>query len=189
MSDNAKSSMDPDDLTDLARALRETAGRELRADAGELEHLAQLQRRRKSDLATALRAAMHKGDEVSAAAAGRTFRFPLTAVGRDYLRMVSGGSAYDVRLDAAIITVRERRSGGATGSPDAHTLRARLGELEQFGTSVEVLTSSGASVIGSISVVATDHVVVATGDDEAVEVIVPIDQVAVVVSRLGSRGL
>jgi hypothetical protein len=181
--------MDDDDLTELARALRETAGRELRADAGEVEHLAQLQRRRRADLAAAVRMAMHRGDQVTASVAGRTFRLPLVAVGHDYMRMAGEESVYDVRLDAAILTVRERRSGGTTGTPPALTLRARLAELEQLGSSVEVLTRVGGSVVGSLSVVAPDHVVLAAPEDATVEVVVPVDQVAVVVSRLGPRGL
>lgn len=176
--------MSDDDLRDLARALREAAGHELRADASEVEQLTELQRRRRADLAAVARAAMHRGDGVVARVAGLTLAHPVVAVGLDYLVMESDDATIDVRLEAAVLTAMAQTSGGGSGVPESSTLRARLAEHEYEEDEVEVVTATGDRVRGVIEVAASDHVVVADG---AASTIVPMIAVAVVFSRLRPR--
>src|SRR5690606_24929311 len=120
-----------DEFDDLARSLRQGAGRELRDEAAVDEQLTRLQRLRRRDLAEAIRAAMHRGDTVTVAAGGLTLSHPLTAVGADYLTMDDGENLIDIALGHALVTTSPSREGGSAGRAASVTLRARLGEHEQ----------------------------------------------------------
>jgi hypothetical protein len=170
-----------DELDDLARSLRQGAGREMREEAAVDEQLTELQRLRRRDLAEAVRAAMHRGDTVTVETAGLTLGHRLVAVGADYLTMDDGEYLIDVALSGAVVTTTPSRQGGTTGKAASITLRARLGEHEHDGSLVDVVTSTGASFRGRITVVATDHVVVADGSGR--DTLVPTSRIAVVFSR------
>lgn len=176
--------MSDDELRDLARALRETAGRELRADAAEVEQLTEMQRRRRAHLSEVVRAVMHRGDDVAVTVIGRTLRGRLVAVGKDYVVMESDDAVADVRLNCAVITTHPRARGGTTGIPASPTLQARLAELEHDGATIELVTTGGDVIAGTVSVAARDHIVIAT---EAASTIVPVEVVAAVLSRFGPR--
>lgn len=184
MPDNAKT-MSDDELNDLARSLREGAGRELREEASEAERLTEHQRRRRAGLGDTARAAMHRGDAVTVTVSGLTLAYPVAGVGSDYLVMEDAGTIVDVRLDRANLALRPRASGGSTGRPAAATFRARLAEHEQDESEVRVVTSDRDETAGTIEVVAVDHIVV-TGD-EALATVIPVEMVAVVFSRSRPR--
>lgn len=173
--------MPDDDLGELARALRQGAGHEMRAEAEENENLTEVQRRRRQDLADVARAAMHRGDRLTLTVADLHLAHPVVSVGADYLVMESGDEVVDVRLDAAVINVEPRTAGGRSSHPESATFRARLAEHEYLADVTEVVTIGGRRVAGRIEVTATDHVVVT--DDTGVATFVPITAVAVVVSR------
>lgn len=175
----------PDELRDLGRELRQGAGRELRAEAATDEELTELQRRRRLDLAAAMRNAMHRGDRVTATVGGLTLSHPLISVGSDYLTMTDGSGVFDVRLDAATLTVDPRPAGGASGRPASPTFRARLAELEQEAGEVEVVTAQGERVAGRLDVTAADHIVVA--DVSGSMTYLPYEEVVVVFSRFPPR--
>lgn len=173
--------MPDDELDELARMLREGAGRELRAEAAEDEELTEVQRRRHRDLAGVARAAMHHGDRVTAMVAGLHLGHPVVAVGTDYLVMDTGDGLIDVRLEAAVLSVESRAVGGSSAAPEAVTFRARLAEHEQTGAPVEVVTTDGRRIGGRIEVAAIDHLVVTDGT--GLTSYVPTARVAVVFSR------
>jgi len=174
-----------DEFDDLARSLRQGAGRELRDEAAVDEQLTRLQRLRRRDLAEAIRAAMHRGDTVTVAAGGLTLSHPLTAVGADYLTMDDGENLIDIALGHALVTTSPSREGGSAGRAASVTLRARLGEHEQREAILDIVTSAGASIRGRIEVVATDHVVMADGSGP--EIYISTSQIAVVFSRRPPR--
>lgn len=151
-----------DGLEDIARGLREGLGREMREEAAADEELTHLQRLRRLSMAEAVRAAMHRGDRVTARIAGLLLSFPVMAVGDDYatLEDTEGRRFIDIRLDAAEITIEPMPSGGVSSRPLAATLKARLAEHEQDRNQIEVYTSGGRSIVGTIEVAALDHIVI-----------------------------
>lgn len=183
MTESAKSVSE--EFDDLARALRQGPGREIREEAAADEELTELQRRRRLTMAEAARDAMHRGDRVTASAAGLSLTHPLIAVGHDYLTMDDGDRVIDIRLADAVVTVTARSSGGMSSRPAAATFRARLAELEQEGASVEVMTRDGAGATGRIDLVASDHLVVE--DQGGPRFYLPLAAVAVVFSRFPPR--
>ena len=183
MRENAKTV--PDEFRDLGRELRQGAGRELRVEAATDEELSEIQRRRRLDLAAAMRMAMHRGDRVTAAVGGLTLSHPVLAVGSDYLTMTDGSAVIDVRLDGAGLTVEPRPTGGASGRPASPTFRARLAELEQEEGEVEAMTRQGQRVAGRLDVTAVDHLVIA--DVSGSMTYLPYEEVVVVFSRFPPR--
>ncbi len=171
---------------DLARQLRQGAGDELRREAAVDEALTELQRRRRATLSDVVRAAMHRGDETVVRVVDLTLSYPLVAVGNDYLIMDTPDGTIDVLLEAAVLTFEPRRAGGRTGVAEAATWRARLAEHEQHGTEVELVTSTGARVVGVIEVAASDHLAVRTLDG-AISHVATASVAAVFSRRLGSR--
>lgn len=183
MRDNAKKVAD--DLDDLARHLRQSAGQYLRAEAAEDEELTELQRLRRRSLADTARAAMHRGDSVTAWVAGLSLTHPVVAVGDDYLTMETEDRWADVRLEEAVITVSSRTAGGRSGRPEAATFRARIGEHEQEGVPLEVLTMEGRRWSGRLELVGADHLALAGPDEQ--RCYVPLGSLAVVFSRFPPR--
>ena len=172
-----------DEFDDLARELREGAGRDVREEAAEDETLTELQRHRSRDLSDATREAMHRGDRVTIRVAGTTFGDPIESIGADYLTMATPESVVDVHLPRAVLTIERRPHGGRTGKPAAWTFKARLAEHEQTRRPVELILDTGDRVRGVIHVVATDHLVIAAGETGAR--LVPISLVGAVLSRPG----
>lgn len=174
-----------EEMERLARDLREGAGRELREEAATDEELSELQRRRRQDLAAAVRSAMHRGDRVTVSVGGLTLSHPLAAVGHDYLTMIDGSDVIDVALEAAVVRVESRPAGGSSGRPSSRTLRARLAEIEQDGGAVEAVTRGGQRSSGRIDVTATDHIVI--GDGSGTRTLLPYREIVVVFSRCPPR--
>lgn len=173
-----------EELDDLARQLRQGAGRELREEAAADEELTELLRRRKLTLADATRSAMHRGDRVTIVVAGMSMSHPVMAVGTDYLTLDEGDRVIDVPLAAAVVVVSARSAGGTSGRPAATTFRARLAEHEQEGGSVEVVTTEE-RISGRMDVVATDHLVIQ--DPSGDRFYVPLGIVMAVFSRFRPR--
>lgn len=174
-----------EELDDLARQLRQGAGEDLRAEAAADEELTHLQRLRRLSLAEAARAAMHRGDGVTASAGGLTLAHPIVAVGDDYLTMEDQEGWIDIRLMEAVLTVVPKPAGGRSGRPAAATFRARISEHEQERGAVEVVTSSGERTAGHLEVVGADHLVLVGPDGE--RTYIPLRSVAVVLSRFPPR--
>jgi hypothetical protein len=166
---------------DLARDLRQGPGDELRREAAADEALTELQRRRRASLSEVARAAMHRGDGTVVQVAGLVLSHPLVAVGKDYVVMTTADGTIDVLLEAAVLTIEPRPSGGRSGVAEAATWRARLAEHEQHDTEVELVTTAGVRVAGVIEVAASDHLAVRTTDGTVSHVATA--SVAAVISR------
>lgn len=183
MRENAKSVSD--ELRDLGRELRQSAGRELQEEAATDEELSEIQRRRRLDLAEAARMAMHRGDRVTATVGDIIVSRPLLAVGSDYMTMSDESGVVDVRLDVAVLTFEVRSEGGTSGRPAARTFRARLAELEQERCAIEVVVRGGGRMTGRIDVAAADHI--ALIEDSGSLTYLPYGEVVAVFSRCPPR--
>lgn len=173
-----------EELSDLARELRQRAGHDLRAEAAADEELTELQRLRRLDLAEVARTAMHRGDRVTAVVGALTVSHPVIAVGDDYLTMEDDDRWIDIRLLTAVLSVDLRPSGGRSGRPSAVTFRARMAELEQEAGKVEVVTRPGDRWAGALRMVGAEHLVLASDDRQTY---IPLESVVVVFSRFPPR--
>lgn len=174
---------DEDPISELARFLREGAGEDLRSEAEitEIEtHIARLRNRSLADLA---RQAMHRGDELTVVAHGRSARGLPVFVGTDYLILETADNLIDVRLERVVLTVTRRPAGGRSGTGGSATLKARLSEYEQTKEPVRLVAGDIAEDIScSIEVVAADHVVCRTDDGQ--DVVVPLPAISLVIRPL-----
>ncbi len=172
----------PDDqFEELATELRRRVGAEFVMESAEIEQLAELQRRRRADLAESARRAMHRGDRVTITCQTGRWSGQLLTVGDDYLVLEAVDTWIEAHLPSVGLEIEPARSGGRSGSPASVTWRARLTELELEGDTVTVLAPpANIEVTGTIEVVAADHIVVATGDRITV---LPITLIAVVLRQ------
>ena len=94
---------EPGEFDDLAAELRRRVAAEFRSEAEEVEHLVQLQRKRKAVLRDVATAAMHQGQGVKIRGLGDEWSGELLAVGSDYLSLRTETHFLDVRLDGIAI--------------------------------------------------------------------------------------
>lgn len=170
-----------DEFDELAAELRRRVGAEFVQEAAELEQLAELQRRRRTDLADAARAAMNRGDRVTLACSGGRWSGTLGAVAEDYLVLESNELRVEALLESVVLESQASRSGGRSGIPASATWRARLIELELNREAVTVMAPTlGIEATGIIEVVAADYLEMAT---EESRVVMPLASVAVVLQN------
>jgi len=162
----------------LSSELRQSAGREWQEEAAEDERLSEILRRRQQDLGALARDLVHRGDRVRAEIVGQAFSGQLIFAGSDYATIETSEAQVDVRLDAAVWTIEESPTGGHEQSGGSQTLKARLAETSAGNETVRVITEDGRPYIGSIPIVATDHIEVV---DESRRVVVPIERLVAVV--------
>lgn len=167
----------------LGSELRQSAGREWLAEAAEDERLSEILRRRQQDLGDLARDLVHRGDLVRAEMVGQTFSGQLIFAGSDYATLETSDAHVDIRLDAAVWTIQESPAGGHEQSGGSKTLRARLAETSAAEETVRVITDEGRPYIGSIEIVAGDHVEVV---DESQRIVIPTARLVAVV-RLKPR--
>ena len=147
----------PDDFEELGSELRRRMGAEIRDEAEEIEHLADLQRRRRSSLTDVAMAAMHRGDSVTIAIGERSWKGTLRAVGEDYLRLETDLVVVECPSLGVVVTTERSRTGGHSGKPASPTWRARLAEVAADEKTVRIVVAGSEDVMGRIEVVATDH--------------------------------
>lgn len=152
-----KLTWDPDDFEELGSELRRRMGAEIRDEAEEIEHLADLQRRRRASLIDIATAAMHRGDSVTIGIGERSWKGTLSGVGEDYLRLANELVIIECPTEAVVLTVQRSRVGGHSGKPASPTWRARLAEIAAEEKTVRILVRGSDDVVGRIEVVATDH--------------------------------
>jgi hypothetical protein len=171
---------DHDPLDDLARSLRAGAGAELREEAEIAEqetHRGRLRRRTLGDVA---REAVGRGDRVTLFLPDRTLTGEAVYAGEDYLTVRTPHEEVDVRLSRASFTVTRRPSGGHLSRGGSATLKARLGEYEQSGETVDlVVPDLDRTITAVVRVVAADHLMAVEPD--GTEIYLPLGQVALVV--------
>jgi hypothetical protein len=167
-----------DEFDELASDLRRRVGAEFVEEAAEIEQLTDLQRRRRADLAEVARAAMHRGDRVTISCQSGYWVGQLQSVGDDYVVLETAELLVEAHLPSIGLEIEPSRSGGRSGSPGSSTWRARLIELELEGETIALVApTANAEVTGRIEVVASDHLVIDTGDRRS---ILPLAVVAVV---------
>lgn len=152
-------------LGPVERELRQGIGAELRADAEETERLVALAARRRRTLGDVAAALLARGDVVQLDVPGRRFTGPIVHAGADLARVRTRGGPVDVNLRAAVnLQVVERMATGGTARTDGPpSFRSRLSELELGGDTVEVGDGRD-GIVGRITIVAVDHVVVVDRD-------------------------
>ncbi len=149
---------------DLAAELRERAGNEMSEEAAEEERLTELMRRRRLDMGHVLRDVSHRGDRVTAEFGGHSFSGAAAFAGEDYATVYGSGQSADVRYAAATWSVIraeavvgvEHQAKLARGG--AESFQALLKEYSAAGTRLRLALPENAVVIGSVGVVAPDHV-------------------------------
>ncbi|MGH8873204.1 MAG: hypothetical protein ACRDWS_14670 [Acidimicrobiia bacterium] len=138
--------------------LRQGAGREWLAEAAEDEQLTELLRRRRLDLGERARELVHRGERVRAEIGGQTFSGQVVFSGSEFATIDRGEDIVEVVLEAAIWTIERSRSGGHEQGGEPLTFRARLAEIAATSESIRMIVADGRAIVGSIEVVATDHV-------------------------------
>lgn len=142
---------------ELAAELRQSAGREWMEEAAEDERLTDLLRRRRLELSEVIRDLAHRGERVSVEFGGHSFSGAVMASGVDYASVEGAGQAADIRLDTARWSVLVP---GPSVEPWLDAPETFRGVLQQHGageTVVRLALPGGDLVIGTIAVVAVDH--------------------------------
>ena len=170
----------------LEDELRARTDEEVRQDAAEAAADAELLRRRRRSLTDLFLEAMAQGDRVRLSVAGRwAVAGDLVHVGSDFVTIIDEHTTADVALSAAVARFERATRGGRSSTGGARTLVARLREFEATGESVVVRTSHDNEVRGIVSLVASDHVMIA--DDDGVQQAIPSPSVVMVVRPFRPR--
>ena len=163
---------------DVESHLRQGAGREWLEEAAEDEKLTELLRRRRLDLSGRVLELVHRGERVRAETGAHTFSGQVLYAGADFASIHRGDDVVEVVLDSAVWTVERSESGGSEQSGDMLTFRARLAEIAATTESVRIVITDGRAIVGSVEVVATDHVELAQDGNT---IVVPIRQIVAMI--------
>jgi len=163
---------------DIESHLRHGAGREWLEEAAEDEKLTELLRRRRLDLSGRVLELVHRGERVRAETGAHTFSGRVVYAGVDFASIDRDEDLVEVVLDAAVWTVEKGASGGIEQSGTMLTFRARLAEIAAATESVRMVVIDGRAIVGSIDVVATDHIELT---QDGTTVVVPTRQVVAVI--------
>lgn len=150
--------MDQTPDKEIEAQLRQGAGRAWMEEAAEDEQLTELLRRRRLSLGARALELVHRGERVRAETGTQTFSGQVTFAGSDFATIDRGEDVVEVVLDAAIWTIERNASGGHDQSGEPLSLKARLAEIASSSESVRVIVADGRAIVGSIEVVASDHV-------------------------------
>jgi hypothetical protein len=170
----------PDPFEELAKDARlrwadERYRAELRAEAEEYERLAVKDLLRGRTLQEAVVDLCHRGDIAALVLDSRTLVGEIVHAATDLARVRTIKSDVDVCLRgvSAVRIVEQMRCGGRSCHSGPASFTARLFELEASGERIEMATRMPtAEVIGRISAVAIDHVVLR--DDDGMVWFVPL---------------
>jgi hypothetical protein len=174
----ARKKMDERPDPELEAHLRHSAGREWVEEAAEDEKLTELLRRRRLDMGGRVLELVHRGERVRAETQGQTFSGQVIYGGSDFATLDRGEDLVEVVLDAAIWSIEPATTGGHEQSGTPLSLRARLAEVASDGAQVRLVVSDGRAIVGSIDVVATDHVQVSQDSNV---VVIPVRLIAAVI--------
>jgi hypothetical protein len=134
------------------------AAREWIEEAAEDERLTELMRRRRLDLGGRALELVHRGERVRAETQGQTFSGQVVYAGSDFGTIDRGEDLVEVVFGSATWAVEPATSGGREQSGTPLSFRARLAEIAASGAQVRLVIADGRAIVGSIDVVATDHV-------------------------------
>gem|GEM_PF-1173218 len=163
---------------EIEEQLRQGAGREWIEEAAEDEQLTELLRRRRLNLSERALELVHRGERVRAETGSQTFTGRVIYAGSDFATVDRGDDHVDVVLDAATWVVEPSTSGGLEQGGEPLSFRGRLAETASGPGAVRMIVADGRALIGSIEVVATDHIEMTQDGNKLV---VPIRQIVAVI--------
>jgi hypothetical protein len=169
----------------LGSELRQGAGREWNEEAAEDERLTEVHRRRRLTLSDQAKEIVNRGDRVSVEFGGHSFGGAVVWAGEDYATVEGPGQTADIVLDTArwsLITAEEAAQSSSTG---AESFRALLHARSASGEVGRLALPGGDMVIGTVAVVAEDHVEVSDVDGR--RLIVPMKMILAVVRSSDHR--
>jgi hypothetical protein len=143
---------------DLAAELRQGAGMEWAAEAAEDERLTELGRRRRLTLQDLAKEMVSGGQRASIEFSGHTFSGAVVWAGEGYAIVQGAGQLCEVRLEAATWSVLPMTEAAETWAMGPESFRAAMFEHAESGVALRLCFPAGEMAIGSIDVVAGDHV-------------------------------
>ncbi len=143
-------------LADVARR----GAREWERDMAAWESDAEQLRRRARALPEVLWEAMQRGDRVTTTVADQVFSGKLIAVRGDLAVLDGTDAVVAINLATVGAVSLERSEGGVIGDRTHGSLRSYLGQLEVDADTVRII-GDGFDVVGRVTAVAVDHVLVA----------------------------
>lgn len=143
---------------DLAAELRQGAGREWAEEAAEDERLTELGRRRRLTMQDVAKEMVNRGQRASIEFSSHTFSGAVVWAGEDFATIQGAGQLCEVRLEAATWSVLAVGEPAETWPTGPESLRAALFEHAESGIVLRLSFPAGEIAIGSIDVVAGDHV-------------------------------
>lgn len=164
---------------DLAAELRQGAGQEWNEEAAEDERLTELHRRRRLTLSDLAKEFVNRGDRVSVEFGGHAFSGAVVAAGEDYVTVDGPGQVADIVLAEARWSVLAGDQPAESVPARSETFRAILHEHAAGEWVVRLALPDGDMVIGTIEVVASDHVVM--NDVDMRRLVVPMKLILAVV--------
>jgi hypothetical protein len=174
---------DNPDLADMAREFK----RILREEQEELEAISSAQFESEIDMAFAALEMMWGGERVRISIGERFFEGTVVHVGKNILQMLTTPGVFvDIAIPAisnVFIVEKYSEKGRAVMKRDPHTFIARMRELADLPMQeVEIgFDSNAAPIVGILSIVRSDHVVVRTRDKR--EWLVPLAKAAYCITR------
>lgn len=163
----------------LASELRSTAGQDWNQEAAEDERLTEVHRRRTMSLGDHAKELVNRGDRVSVDFGGHSFNGLVAAAGSDYATINGPGQVADVRLEEARWSILPSDITSDSNVAGAESFKALLSEHSAGGKVMRLALPGGDMVIGTITVVADDHVEVSDVDGRSL--LVPMKLVLAIV--------
>lgn len=143
----------------LAAQIREMAGQDVVEEAAEDERLTELHRRRRLTLEDIGKEMVNRGDRVSIEFGGHSFSGVVVSGGADYVSINGPGQAAEIKLSEARWSVLPHDGRASETTPSAlETFTAVLHQYSADKRNVRLALPGGDMVIGTVVVVATDHV-------------------------------
>jgi len=163
----------------LASELRQGAGREWAEEAAEDERLTELQRRRRSTLGDLGKEWVNRGDRVSVEFDGHTFGGAISIAGEDYVTVEGPGQTADIKLAEARWSILPNDAPSGVQGAGPESFIAMLREHSAAERIVRLALPAGDLAIGTITVVAEDHIEMRDVDDRSL--VVPMKMILAVV--------
>lgn len=164
---------------DLAAELRQGAGQEMAEEAAEDERLTELHRQRRMTLEDRGKEMVNRGERVSVEFGGHSFSGAVATAGSDYVTIDGPGQSADVKTAEARWSILPLDTPSDARVAGVESFQALLHDHSAAGRNVRLALPGGDMVIGSITVVADDHVQMTDVDQR--QLIVPTKLILAVV--------
>lgn len=152
----------------LAAELRQTAGAEWAAEAAEDERLTETLRRRRLSLGDIAKEMANRTERISVEFGGHSFTGAIIGSGGDYVTIQGSGQFAQVRLETARWSILNADGPPIQQVNTAESFRGALHEHATAETTIRLTLDRGDMVIGTIHIVASDHLEIADVDDRRI---------------------